>query len=106
VRRRNKYGNKITVIDGIKFHSQKEGRRYQQLKLLEQAGVIHNLIRQPAFILTAHGVKICKYTGDFYYIEDGKLVIEDVKGKPTRDFKLRWKLLQAQEGNKYVYRLT
>lgn len=32
----NKYRNKKTIIDGIKFDSIAEGRRYKELKILEE----------------------------------------------------------------------
>jgi len=34
----NKYRNVRTEVDGIKFASKKEARRYQELRLLEKAG--------------------------------------------------------------------
>ena len=37
----NKYKNKKITIDNITFDSKKESLRYQQLKLLDRAGVIN-----------------------------------------------------------------
>lgn len=43
---KNKYKAVKTTVDGIKFDSKAEARRYTQLKLLERAGQI-----QPDIIL-------------------------------------------------------
>jgi hypothetical protein len=47
----NKYRAKSTVVDGIRFHSQLEARRYGELKMLEKAGEIRELELQPKFVL-------------------------------------------------------
>ena len=39
-----KYNARKTVVDGIKFDSKKEAARYSELKLMEKAGEIYNLI--------------------------------------------------------------
>lgn len=39
--RPNKYNNRKTTVDGIKFDSIREAERYQELKLLEEAGRSH-----------------------------------------------------------------
>ena len=41
----SKYNSKKTVVDGQTFDSKKEANRYQELVLLEKAGVIKNLSR-------------------------------------------------------------
>lgn len=41
--RPNKYNNRKTTVDGIKFDSIREAERYQELKLLEEAGEISHL---------------------------------------------------------------
>ncbi len=94
----NKYRAKKIVIDGIKFDSQKEGRRYLELKLLERAGKIMQIELQPVFPLIINTKPVllrsdrykngrkAKYTADFRYLdrETGYRVIEDVKSKATR----------------------
>ena len=52
----SKYKAKKCVIDGIKFDSLKEGRRYRALKLLERAGEVQNLELQPRYDLIVNGV--------------------------------------------------
>ena len=76
----NKYRSKRTVVEGIKFHSQKEARRYQELRLLEQAGEIQNLKCQVKFPLWVEGELITTYIADFSYLEKGNYKVEDVKG--------------------------
>ena len=47
----SKYKNVWTTVDGIKFQSKAEARRYSQLKLLEKAGEVFDLALQPAYQL-------------------------------------------------------
>jgi len=47
----NKFGARRVILDGITFDSRKEARRYQQLKLLERAGVIRALQVHPRFVI-------------------------------------------------------
>lgn len=100
--RYNKYGASRTVIDGITFPSKKEASRYCQLKLLQLAGRIRNLERQPRYELVVNAVKIGRYTGDFRYEEfdrgTWRLVVEDSKGYASRDYPLRVKLMRACHG--------
>lgn len=81
---KNKYFAKKTTIDGITFHSKKEGKRYSDLKLLEKAGKIQDLNMQSVFKLHAGAKKelLGKYILDFTYVDIKtlKYVVEDVKG--------------------------
>ena len=109
----NKYYNKKCEINGIVFDSRKEARRYQELLLLQRAGVIKNLQRQVKYVLIpaqyesyerygkngqelTPGKKLiereCAYVADFVYEEDGKTVIEDTKGMKTKDYILKRKM--------------
>ena len=95
----NKYGNKKTIVDGIKFDSIKEANRYQELKLLARGGLVNELELQPRFELqtgfTRKGKKIRKieYVADFRYVnENGIEIIEDVKGMLTDIYRLKRKL--------------
>ena len=98
----NKYRNKPTVCDGIRFDSAKEARRYGELKLLEKAGKISGLQLQPEFRLSSCGEYIGSYVGDFRYVRtaDGHFVVEDVKSPATKTALYRWKKkhLKAQTG--------
>lgn len=101
---RNKYKNKKTVIDNIKFDSKKEANRYKELKLLEKAGHIKNLRLQPKFELlpkyeiNGRKVRAMYYIADFEYEEvtTGEKVIEDVKGVKTAVYRLKKKLFEHQ----------
>jgi len=96
----NKYKNKKTTLDGIRFDSRKEANRYAELKLLERGGVITNLQTQPCFELqpkfekNGEKYRAIKYCADFSYMENGKPVVEDVKGKETDVFKLKHKMFE------------
>ena len=83
----NKYHNKSTIVNGIRFSSKKEAKRYQDLKLLEENGDIKDLKLQSRFNFPM-GVF---YKGDFSYLENGKLIVEDVKGVKTAVFILKIK---------------
>lgn len=83
-------------MDGITFASLAEARRYEVLQQRQAAGVIADLTRQPRFVLqrafvdaTGNRHSAITYTADFRYTEDGETVIEEVKGRETRDFVLR-----------------
>lgn len=96
----SKYNNKKTQIDMFLFDSVKEARRYKELALLERAGEIQNLELQPRFLLQEGFKKNNKkwrkleYVADFKYIENGKTVVEDVKGFETKEFKIKRKLFE------------
>ena len=84
----NKYNAKKITIDGKTFDSKKEASRYSELKLLEKAGQISDLDTQVTFCLIPKQVdengkvleRACTYKADFVYTENGKRVVEDVKG--------------------------
>lgn len=96
----NKYKNTKVIIDNIQFDSKAEGNRYIELKLLQRAGIIQNLELQPKYILQESFKKNGKtyrkieYRADFKYIENGQVIVEDVKGMETKEFKLKRKLFE------------
>ena len=47
----NKYHNEKVVVDGIRFDSIKEAKRYRELNLLVRAGEISDLELQKEFVL-------------------------------------------------------
>ena len=95
IRARHKFNAKAVTVDGHKFPSKAEARRYGELKMLERADAIRNLELQPAFDLRVEGMKVCSYVADFAYFEQSKRVIEDVKGVRTPVYRLKIKLLKA-----------
>ena len=56
----NKYRNKSCVIDGHRFASLAEGRRYGELKLLLKAGMIARMVLQPRYNIEIEGVFVCR----------------------------------------------
>lgn len=86
-----KYNNQKAERAGITFDSQKEARRYDELVVMLQAGIITDLRLQPQFTLqesyiteTGQRIRAIRYTADFSYRFGGRLVVEDVKSAPTR----------------------
>lgn len=81
-----KFGNVKTVIDGIKFDSKREAKRYSELKMLERGKAISDLQLQVPYVLipSQKGVERnelpVKYIADFVYKQNGQLVVEDAKG--------------------------
>lgn len=96
----NKYKNTKIVVDNIKFDSNLEATRYKELKLLLRAGEISNLELQPRFLLqdsfkkNGRTFRKIEYVADFKYIENGKTIVEDVKGMQTDVFKLKHKIFE------------
>ena len=94
----SKYGNKKTKIDGITFDSIKESERYLVLKDMLKNKEIEDLQLQPKFLLQdsfkydEKTEKKIYYIADFSYKKDGKLIVEDVKGKKTDVYKIKRKL--------------
>lgn len=104
----SKYRNEKCEYNGIKFDSHKERDRYIFLKSMEDKGVISDLKCQPRFTVcpevyeerevtyyteklhvkktVTKQVKIANaryYYGDFSYLLNGSLVVEDVKSNPN-----------------------
>ena len=103
--RGHKYHAIPTSVDGIRFDSRKEARRYQDLKLLVRAGEISDLELQPRFILSSvshagGSERIATYVADFQYLDttNGEVVVEDVKGMLTPMYRMKKRWVQAQYG--------
>ena len=96
----SKYGNEKTEVDGIVFDSKLEAARYGDLKLLLRAREIENLRLQVPFKFEHNGITICTYVADFVYLENGVEVVEDSKGKRTREYSIKRKLMLAFYGIK------
>ena len=94
---KTKFNAKVTWVDNVRFASGFEASRYVILKTQLQAGLIRDLELHPKFQLSVLGVLICKYTADFKYFDvtSGETIIEDAKGFPTRDYKIRKKLFEV-----------
>lgn len=101
---RSKYHAKKTTVDGITFDSRREADRYLVLKSMEEGGGIENLRRQvryelvPAFDVDGRHYRPVYYVADFVYMENGKEVVEDVKGMRTDVYRLKAKLFAYRYG--------
>ena len=86
----NKYGAKKIKdpATGYLFDSKKEFYRWCELRIMERSGKIYDLKRQVKYVLVPsqrdESGKLIErevsYIADFEYIQDGKKVVEDVKG--------------------------
>lgn len=118
---KSKYHSRKITRDGMTFDSVKEYRRFCELSLLERAGAIRNLKRQVKYVLIpaqrAFTNEIdkkgnfkkgkllereCAYIADFVYEQDGKIVVEDVKGVRTKDYILKRKMMLFFHGIRIV----
>lgn len=101
-----KYHNCKTVRHGITFDSKHEADRYDELRLLLNAGEIHDLKLQQTYKLvgaqrtpTGAAVREVTYIADFvYYTRDGKTIVEDAKGFKTKDYIIKKKLMLERFG--------
>lgn len=98
---KTKMGNTKLTVNGEIFDSKREYRRWCELKILERAGEISDLQRQVVYELIPRqtepyarygkngqrlkdGERVLelpvRYIADFKYVQDGKTIVEDVKG--------------------------
>lgn len=100
----SKYHARKTTVDDITFASRREANRYLVLKGMEEDGTIEGLRRQvryeliPAFDVDGKHYRPVYYVADFVYKEDGKEVVEDVKGMRTDVYRLKSKLFARRYG--------
>jgi len=89
---KHKYNAVPCSEDGIKFSSKTERKRYQELKILRNAGKVIQFLRQVPFYLPG-GVK---YICDFQvFWANGEVSFEDVKGIKTPQYITKKKLVEA-----------
>lgn len=91
----SKYGNRKVDNRFGHFDSQKEFLHYLLLADREKRGEISDLKMQVPFLLIPKqdGERECTYVADFTYKENGKLVVEDVKGMRTEVYRIKRKLM-------------
>lgn len=100
-KKRAKYRNVKTEVDGLKFDSKKEAKRWIELKQLLDAGRISNLMRQvmfqlvPQVVLDGRKQQPVKYVADFQYQLGDQIVVEDVKGFKTPEYRMKRKMMKA-----------
>lgn len=101
VKKASKYKNEKAVDEfGNKYDSKKELKRGKELKLLLKVGHIGFLARQVEFQLNTGGSHNLKYIADFIYTDakTGEIIVEDVKGFETKEFKKKEKLMKKIHG--------
>jgi hypothetical protein len=108
--KKSKYHNVKVEVDGIKFDSGREAKRYKALKELQRLGVVSELRLQvpyelcPAqYVLGFNSKQICvrrsmKYIADFVYIRDGVEIVNDSKGHLTSEYKQKKNLMRRIYG--------
>jgi hypothetical protein len=101
-----KYGNVVT--DGEA--SKRQAKRLSELRLMNEAGAIRGLSRQPEYVLIPKQVRECgevierklTYVADFSYEEwtstGWRLVVEDAKGYATPGYIQKRKLMLRIHG--------
>lgn len=110
-KQRTKYGNVKTERENIKFDSQKEARRFDELSAELEAGEIKELRLQVEFTLqpaytTPEGerVRAIRYLADFtYYRRSGdkwQYIVEDVKSRATKTkvYRMKKKMMADRLG--------
>lgn len=103
---KSKYHARAVVVDGVRFHSAGEAKRWGELRLLERGKHIRHLRRQVPFKLLVNDILICTYVADFVYTDytlksEWEVVVEDFKSPATRklpEYRLKYKLMQAIYG--------
>jgi hypothetical protein len=102
----NKYGaKKKQASDGTLCDSTKEARRWDELRMLKQAGVLVHLEPHPRYEFVVNGVLVGHFTPDSHYItSEGECIVEDVKAKITRTeaYMLRKRLFAALHAPLFV----
>ena len=104
----SKMRNVRVEVNGYKFASRAEARRYSELIFLRDHGSIKDLQLHPKFSLAILNQEITTYTADFQYsIFDQSFgnwitIVEDVKGRragPAYEmFKVKKRLMKALHG--------
>lgn len=105
-RRSGKYNNEHCEVDGEKFDSKAEAKRWCELRLLAKAREITDLKRQVPYLLVPKTARPsggfereCSYVADFTYTDrTGRSVVEDVKGATTPEFVIKRKLMLHLHG--------
>lgn len=110
--KQNKYNAKAITVDGIKFHSTGEAKRWSELQLLVRSGEIIRLRRQVPIDLcftnhsqdlvriTTPSGRCMRYVADFEYFDaaKNKTILEDFKGFDTEASLIKRALVKAFYG--------
>lgn len=92
----NKFHAKKSTYNGMKFDSIGERNYAEELDWRIKAGEIKGYERQVKIELKVNGVLICNYYADFVVTDKhGAKEIHEYKGFLTKDFTIKWRLLEA-----------
>ena len=96
-RKKNKYGARRVIVDGIRFASQFESEIYLELKKRERAGEIVGLFCHVKYNLYGRdGSVVCSHEVDFLCtLPDDTKEVHEAKGAETSLWKLKRKLFEA-----------
>lgn len=99
-KKKSKYGNKKTEVNGITFDSIREAKRYKHLLFLQKIGEIAFLKLQVPYELNPGGTHSLVYIADFVYMEakTGNWVVEDSKGMRTAAYRKKRRLMKKVHG--------
>ena len=99
------FARKTACAYGHNHASKREATRCAELHLLLRGGAIEGLVYEPQYWFEVNGQPLklqngrrAGYKPDFTYLEDGRVIAEDVKasnGFTDRDFPLRSALFRA-----------
>lgn len=99
VKKKSKYGNKKTEVDGIIFDSKKEADYYKSLLWRRKLGEIGMLELQVRFTLVeaTETERKMEYVADFTFIETatGEKKVVDAKGMKTDVYRIKKKLMKS-----------
>lgn len=113
-KRRPKYNNIETTVDGIIFDSILESQDYLKLKDRLEHGEISDLILQPRYELQpsfkyrGRTIRKIEYVADFQFVENdtGQLIAWDSKGRRLPLFNLKEKLFFYKYGDSIELRVV
>jgi len=106
---RKKYWNKKSYVDWYTFDSIAEWKRYTKLKVMQDYDEISDLELQPKFILQEafernwKKISAVTYIADFRYVEDGEIIVEDVKGVKTKEYEIKKRLFLKVHGENIIF---
>lgn len=105
---KRKWRNQPCEVDGVRFDSKGEARRWEELRLLQLAGEISELRRQVRIpLIGQHDMPLLsdldhqfELRVDFTYIRKGErhVTFADFKGKETEASKLKRAIVRAMYG--------
>lgn len=101
----NKYNNEKTDLGRGEFDSKFEAKYERECFFRLKAKEIKDYAIQVRFPLDVNGLHIADYIMDFVITHlDESIELVETKGYPTKEWRIKWKLLHALYGN--IYKIT